>query len=63
MPVAPPWFNIRFLGGQLSNRVGTRHFVGLDPASIEWVYIVLAKRYATKKEIADLCAANPVKIE
>ncbi len=29
---------------------------------IEWVWIVQAKRYATKKEIANLCAGKPVKI-
>ena len=62
MPVAPPWFNIRFTGGQLQNRAGTRDFIGLDPKAIEWVYIVLAKRNATKKEIAALCAGKPVKV-
>jgi hypothetical protein len=38
-------------------------FVGLDPATIEWVYIIEARRHATKKEIANLCAGKPVKAD
>jgi hypothetical protein len=49
--------------GKLSNQVATRHFVGLDPATIEWVYIIEARRHATRKEIANLCAGKPVKVE
>jgi len=52
MPLPPPHFNIKFIGGQLSNHVATRRVVGLNPAHIEWVYIIQAKRHATKKEIA-----------
>jgi uncharacterized radical SAM superfamily protein len=52
MAEIPQHFNIRFTGGQISNRVGTRHIVGLDPATIEWVYVIQARRHATKKEIA-----------
>jgi hypothetical protein len=63
MAEIPPHFNIRFLGGQLANRVGARHFIGLDPATIEWVYAIQAKRHATKKEIAALCAGKRVKVE
>jgi hypothetical protein len=63
MPLPPPHFNIQFFGGQLSNQVATRHFVGLDPATIDWVYIIEARRHATKKEIAALCAGKPVKVD
>jgi hypothetical protein len=63
MPLPPPHFNVQFIGGTLSNQVATRHFVGLDPATIEWVYIIQARRHATKKEIANLCAGKPVKVE
>ena len=60
MALPPPHFNIQFLGGKLSNQVVTRHFIGLDPATIEWVYIIEARRHAMKKEIAALCAGKPV---
>jgi hypothetical protein len=52
MPVAPPWFNIRFVGGLLRNKVGKRDFIGLDPRTIEWVYVIQGKRRVTDKEIA-----------
>jgi hypothetical protein len=63
MPLSPPQFNIKFLGGQLSNQVATRHFIDLDPARIDWVYIIQAKRHATKKEIGSLCAGKTIKVE
>jgi hypothetical protein len=63
MPVPPPHFNIKFHGGQISSRVAMCHFIGLDPKTIEWAYIVRAKRRATKNEIADLCTDKPVKWE
>ena len=53
---------ITFFGGKLSNQVATRHFIGLDPTTIEWVYIIEARRHATKKEIANLCAGKPVNV-
>jgi hypothetical protein len=37
MPLPPPHFNVMFIGGTLSNQVPTRHFVGLDPATIEYL--------------------------
>jgi hypothetical protein len=58
MPLPPPHFNIKFIGGKLSNLVATRHLIGLDPQTIEWVYILQERRHATKKEIAALCAGK-----
>jgi hypothetical protein len=63
MPIAPPWFNIRFVGGLLRNKVGKRDFIGLDPRTIEWVYVIQGRRRVTDKEIAALCAGEPVEIE
>jgi hypothetical protein len=63
MPIAPPWFNIRFKAGLLRNKVGKRDFIGLDPKTIEGVYVIQGKRRATETEIAFLCAGKPVEIE
>jgi len=63
MPLPPPHFNVIFIGGTLSNGIATRHFVSLDPKTIDWVYIIEARRHATKKEIANLCAGKPVKVD
>jgi hypothetical protein len=63
MPVAPPHFNIRFKAGLLRNKVSKRDFIGLDPKSIEWVYVIQGKRRVTDKEIALLCSGKPVEIE
>ena len=63
MPTAPPHFNIRFVSGLLRNKVSKCDFVGLDPKTIEWVYLIQGKRRVTDKEIALLCAGKPVEIE
>ena len=63
MPTAPPHFNVRFVGGPLRNKVSKRDFVGRDPKTIEWVYLIQGKRRVTDKEIALLCAGKPVEIE
>lgn len=64
MPMLPPpHFNIKFKAGLLQTWVATRDFKGLDPGTIEWVWIIQPKRYATEKEIKALCAGKPVKIE
>jgi hypothetical protein len=58
MPLPPPHFNVKYIGGTLSNRIATRHFIGLDPKTIEWVYVVQAKRYATRKRLQTFVQAN-----
>ena len=60
MPVAPPHFNIRFVSGLLRNKVSKRDFIGIDPKTIEWVYVIQGKR---RVEIALLCAGEPVEID
>jgi len=63
MPIPPPWFNIRFKAGLLRNKVSKRDFIGLDPKTIESVYVIQGKRRVTEKEIAVLCAGRPLEIE
>ena len=50
----------KYKAGGLCNRVTARHFVGVEPKTIEWAWIVEANRYATPKEIADLCKGKPL---
>ena len=48
-------YNARYVGDMVINRTTARHFAGVDPKTIEWVWIIESKRYATPKEIASLC--------
>ena len=54
-------YNVRYLGDVVCTRVTARHFEGVKPDQIDWVWIVEAKRYAAPKEIADLCTGKPLK--
>ena len=53
-------FNVMHKGNILSNRVTARHFVSVKPEQIEWAWIIESKRYASPKEIANLCAGKPL---
>ncbi len=54
-PINAARARFKYKNGALCSCVVARHFVGVDPKLIEWVWIVEQKRYATPKEIADLC--------
>jgi hypothetical protein len=51
-------YNIQLTGGALWNWVTARYFEGLDPAQIEWVWMVEARYHATRREIKHLCAGK-----
>jgi hypothetical protein len=51
-------FNVRYKTGALDHRVGARHFKGVDPSQIGWVWIVESNRRATDDEIKQLCAGT-----
>jgi hypothetical protein len=55
MPLPPPHFNVMFIGGTLSNGIATRHFVNLDPKTIDWVYIVEASDTRPKRDRGLMC--------
>ena len=55
-------YNVRYIGDMVCNRKTARHFEGVKPDQIEWVWIIESKRYATPKEIADLCKGKPLKV-
>ena len=56
------YLHVKYKAGGLCNRVTARHFVGVDPKTIEFVWIVHASRFATPREIADLCARKALKV-
>ena len=55
-PKGTPCFNVKlFNSGALLNRVTVRDICGLNPADIEWLWIVQEMRNATPEEIRKLC--------
>lgn len=48
-------FNVYYQGSGIDHRVGPREIKGLDPVTIEWIYIVEQTRRATAEEVKQLC--------
>ena len=49
-------YNVQYKNGPLYNRVTARDFAGVDPETIEWVWIGEMARKATETEVSDLCS-------
>lgn len=48
-------YNLKYKTGALLNRITAHEVCGIRPQDIEWVWIVDQNRYATSKEIRELC--------
>ena len=58
VPPGAELYNVQFVSGNLLSRATARHFEGLKPEEIEWVWMVNAERRATPEEIKKLCAGK-----
>jgi len=58
VPPGAELYNVQFVSGALLSRATARHFEGLKPEEIEWVWMVNAERRATPEEIKKLCAGK-----
>lgn len=51
-------YNLKYRTGALLNRITAHDLSGIRPVDIEWIWIVDQDRYATEKEIRELCKSE-----